>query len=51
LPFEDIDDVLPRLKAHGAEHVWRGGANEDMYGLCYVRGPEVIIVALAEPIG
>ena len=45
---EDIEDVLARLQAKGAELVGEVVQYEDMYLLCYVRGPEGIIVALAE---
>jgi catechol 2,3-dioxygenase-like lactoylglutathione lyase family enzyme len=45
---EDIEDVLARLQAHGAELIGEVVQYEDMYLLCYVRGPEGIIVALAE---
>ena len=45
---EDIEDVLARLRAHGAELVGELGRYEDSYRLCYVRGPEGITVALAE---
>jgi catechol 2,3-dioxygenase-like lactoylglutathione lyase family enzyme len=45
---EDIEDVLARLHAHGAELVGELEQYEDRYRLCYVRGPEGIIVALAE---
>ena len=45
---EDIEDVLARLQAHGAELVGEVVQYEDQYLLCYVRGPEGIIVALAE---
>ena len=45
---DDIDDVLARLQAHGAELVGEVVQYEDSYRLCYVRGPEGIIVALAE---
>ena len=45
---EDIEDVLARLQAHGAELVGEVVQYEDTYRLCYVRGPEGIIVALAE---
>jgi catechol 2,3-dioxygenase-like lactoylglutathione lyase family enzyme len=45
---EDIEDVLDRLRAHGAELVGEVGQYEDSYRLCYVRGPEGILVALAE---
>jgi catechol 2,3-dioxygenase-like lactoylglutathione lyase family enzyme len=45
---ENIEDVLARLRAHGAELVGELAQYEDSYRLCYVRGPEGIIVALAE---
>ena len=45
---DDIEDVLARLHAHGAELVGEIVQYEDMYRLCYIRGPEGIIVALAE---
>jgi catechol 2,3-dioxygenase-like lactoylglutathione lyase family enzyme len=45
---EDIEDVLARLQAKGAELVGEVVQYEDSYRLCYVRGPEGIIVALAE---
>ena len=48
---DDIDDVLGRLQARGAELVGELVNFEDSYWLCYVRGPEGIIVELAEKIG
>jgi catechol 2,3-dioxygenase-like lactoylglutathione lyase family enzyme len=45
---EDIDDVLARLRARGAELVGEVTQYEDSYRLCYVRGPEGILIALAE---
>jgi catechol 2,3-dioxygenase-like lactoylglutathione lyase family enzyme len=45
---EGIEDVLARLRAHGAELVGELEQYKDSYRLCYVRGPEGIIVALAE---
>jgi len=45
---EDIEDVLDRLRAHGAELVGEVERYEESYRLCYVRGPEGILVALAE---
>jgi catechol 2,3-dioxygenase-like lactoylglutathione lyase family enzyme len=48
---EDIDAVLARLRAHGAELVGELERYQDSYRLCYVRGPEGIIVELAEEIG
>jgi catechol 2,3-dioxygenase-like lactoylglutathione lyase family enzyme len=45
---QDIEDVLARLRAHGAELVGELEQYEDKYRLCYIRGPEGIIIALAE---
>jgi predicted enzyme related to lactoylglutathione lyase len=45
---EDIDDVVARLLAHGAELVGEVVQYGDTYRLAYVRGPEGIIVGLAE---
>ncbi len=45
---DDIEAVLARLQAHGGALVGELGQYEDSYRLCYVRGPEGIIVALAE---
>lgn len=45
---DDIEDVVARLRAHGAELVGELAQYEDSHRLCYVRGPEGIIVALAE---
>jgi catechol 2,3-dioxygenase-like lactoylglutathione lyase family enzyme len=48
---DDIDAVLARLRARGAELVGELGCYQDRYRLCYVRGPEGIIVELAQHIG
>jgi catechol 2,3-dioxygenase-like lactoylglutathione lyase family enzyme len=48
---DDLDAVLARLRAHGAELVGEVEDYEDIYRLCYIRGPEGIIVELAERIG
>ena len=45
---DDIDDVIGRLRRHGAEVIGDVVQYGDDYRLCYVRGPEGIIVALAE---
>lgn len=45
---EDIEEVLARLRAHGAELMGELVRYEGGHRLCYVRGPEGIIVALAE---
>lgn len=48
---DDIDDVVERLLARGAELVGDVVQYEDTYRLAYVRGPEGIIIALAEQLG
>lgn len=48
---DDIEDVVARLRTHGAELVGELDQYENSYRLCYVRGPAGIIVALAEEIG
>jgi catechol 2,3-dioxygenase-like lactoylglutathione lyase family enzyme len=45
---DDIESVVARLRTHGAELVGELAQYEDLYNLCYVRGPEGIIVGLAE---
>jgi catechol 2,3-dioxygenase-like lactoylglutathione lyase family enzyme len=45
---EDIDDVVARLRKHGAELVGEMAQYGDSYRLCFVRGPEGIIIGLAE---
>jgi catechol 2,3-dioxygenase-like lactoylglutathione lyase family enzyme len=45
---DDIDDVVARLRSHGAELVGEIAQYEDLYRLCFLRGPEGIIVGLAE---
>ena len=45
---EDIDDVIARLRSHGAELVGEIVQYEDFYRLCFLRGPEGIIIGLAE---
>jgi catechol 2,3-dioxygenase-like lactoylglutathione lyase family enzyme len=48
---DDLDAVLARLRSLGAELVGELERYEDVYRLCYIRGPEGIIVELAERIG
>ncbi|MFN2469678.1 MAG: VOC family protein [Gaiellaceae bacterium] len=48
---DDLDAVLAGLRAHGGELVGEVERYGDIYRLCYVRGPEGIIVELAEQIG
>ena len=45
---DDIDATVAGLRAHGAELVGEVAQYQDSYRLCYVRGPEGVIVALAE---
>jgi catechol 2,3-dioxygenase-like lactoylglutathione lyase family enzyme len=45
---DDIDDVVTRLRGHGAELVGEIAQYEDLYRLCFVRGPEGIIIGLSE---
>jgi catechol 2,3-dioxygenase-like lactoylglutathione lyase family enzyme len=47
----DIDDVVDRLQKIGAKLIGEVTQYEDIYRLCYLRGPEGIIVALAEQLG
>jgi catechol 2,3-dioxygenase-like lactoylglutathione lyase family enzyme len=45
---DDIDDVVARLRGHGAELVGEIVQYEDIYRLCYLRGPEGITIGLAQ---
>jgi catechol 2,3-dioxygenase-like lactoylglutathione lyase family enzyme len=45
---EDIDDVVSRLRTHGAELLDEIAQYEDFYRLCFLRGPEGIIIGVAE---
>ncbi len=47
----DINDTIARLKKHGAELIGEVVNYENIYLLCYLRGPEGIIIALAEQLG
>lgn len=48
---EDIDDTLARLGKRGAKLVGEVVQYEDMYRLCYIRGPEGILLGLAQQLG
>jgi catechol 2,3-dioxygenase-like lactoylglutathione lyase family enzyme len=48
---DDLEELLARLRTHGAELVGEVARFDDSYLLCYVRGPEGIIVGLAEQLG
>ena len=48
---DDLDGTLVRLQRHGAQLVDEVVQYENIYRLCYIRGPENILIGLAEEIG
>ena len=48
---DDLDETLARLRKHGAQLVDEVVRYEDVYRLCYIRGPEGLLIGLAEQIG
>jgi catechol 2,3-dioxygenase-like lactoylglutathione lyase family enzyme len=48
---DDIDDTLARLRKRGAQLVGEVVQYDDVYRLCYIRGPEGLLIGLAEQIG
>jgi predicted enzyme related to lactoylglutathione lyase len=48
---DDIDTAVARAQQHGGELIGEVVEYEQVYRLCYLRGPEGVIVALAEKIG
>jgi catechol 2,3-dioxygenase-like lactoylglutathione lyase family enzyme len=49
---DDIDETLARLREHGAELVSSEVVQyEDVYRLCYIRGPEGLLIGLAQELG
>jgi catechol 2,3-dioxygenase-like lactoylglutathione lyase family enzyme len=48
---DDIDDTLARLGKHGAQLVGEVVQYEDVYRLCYIRGPEGLLIGLAQELG
>ena len=48
---DDIDETLERLGAWGAQLVGEVVEYEDVYRLCYIRGPEGILIGLAQELG
>lgn len=48
---DGLDELLERLRAIGAELVGEVVRYEDAYRLCYVRGPEGLLIGLAEALG
>lgn len=49
--IEDIDDTIARLSRRGAELVGEVVQYQDIYRLCYLRGPEGILIGLAQELG
>lgn len=48
---EDVDDMVSRLGKHGAQLVGEVVQYQDSYRLCYIRGPEGLLIGLAEELG
>jgi catechol 2,3-dioxygenase-like lactoylglutathione lyase family enzyme len=48
---DDLDQTLARLRKHGAQLVGEVVQYDDLYKLCYIRGPEGILIGLAEELG
>ena len=48
---DDLDETLAKLGRHGAELVGEVVQYEDSYRLCYIRGPEGLLIGLAEQLG
>lgn len=48
---EDLDETLARLRKHGAELVGEVVQYQDSYRLCYIRGPEGLLIGLAKELG
>jgi catechol 2,3-dioxygenase-like lactoylglutathione lyase family enzyme len=48
---DDIDDTLERLRKHGAQLVGDLVDYKDVYRLCYIRGPEGLLIGLAQELG
>jgi predicted enzyme related to lactoylglutathione lyase len=48
---DDLDDTLDRVRKQGAELVADVVQYEDVYRLCYIRGPENLLIGLAEELG
>jgi len=48
---DDVDEMLVRLRKHGAQLVGEVVQYENSYRLCYIRGPEGVLIGLAEELG
>jgi catechol 2,3-dioxygenase-like lactoylglutathione lyase family enzyme len=48
---DDLDETLAKLREHGAQLVGEVVRYQDVYRLCYIRGPEGLLIGLAEELG
>src|SRR6201987_4253893 len=48
---DDLDETLARLRKHGAQLVGEVVQYEDVYRLCYIRGPGGLLIGLAQQLG
>lgn len=48
---DDVEDTFERLRAHGAQLVGEMVNYQDVYKLCYIRGPEGLLIGLAQELG
>jgi catechol 2,3-dioxygenase-like lactoylglutathione lyase family enzyme len=48
---DDIDETLEKLRKHGAQLVGEIVRYKDVYRLCYIRGPEGLLIGLAQELG
>jgi catechol 2,3-dioxygenase-like lactoylglutathione lyase family enzyme len=48
---DDLDDTLERLRTRGAKLVGEVVEYQKVYRLCYIRGPEGLLIGLAQPLG
>ncbi len=48
---DDVEETVERLRAHGAQLVGDVVRYQDAYKLCYIRGPEGLLIGLAEELG
>lgn len=48
---DDVEETFERLRAHGAELVGEIVRYENAYKLCHIRGPEGLLIGLAEELG
>ena len=49
--LDDLDETLERIGKHGAQLVGEVVEYQDVYRLCYIRGPEGLLIGLAQELG